>query len=246
MTYSFLLLLGSCLCTGLVAQSFQITNLKTGNTVAANEVSSCATAAHAQADLSYSVKNLTAQTQTLSVRKYEDQLNQVAAGDQAQAFFCTGAVCYVPAVMSATFALAAADSMELKLSLQEASVAGSSTLRYKVSNAAASESVQWTIQYMQATSIAAAGALAHEVSEVYPNPSSAACFISLKPSAHTQGMQLRIYDSAGALVSVRTIGGAEAGETTLRLSDGDLPPGLYLLLAEAGSRSITRKFIITP
>jgi hypothetical protein len=196
------------------------------------------------ADVSYYfiLKNITATTQTYTIRKYDNLLNTVSVGDEAAAYFCTGTTCYVPTVYSALFVIPANSSDDFIVYLDEASALGLSNIGYEVQNG--TEKLAITMRYNFATGIATNLNDLSSASNIYPNPSSSKSFIDVNALKELSGTSLKVYNCLGALVSSKEIS-LQKGKNKISIDNESLETGVYFVKIINGSSTLTRKLTVT-
>jgi hypothetical protein len=237
-------LLFSLLFFGLRSQStFQLTN-QTGNPgiVPNNSIFYRSTAGGATVEHNFEVKNISASTQVISVRKTELLLNTVSTTDIAEAYFCTGVNCYDPTVGSASMTLAPNESMVFKADLEEASIAGLSEVSYKLSNGG--ESITLVMKYNNPASIRSNTGLFSSVSAVYPNPCTSKSYMNISSAQDMEGATLTILNSLGAVVSSKHVS-IITGKNTINVIDAEnLNSGIYFVSLAYGNSIVTKKITI--
>lgn len=231
---------------GIKAQStvFKIVNSTNSVTVNDNDVFNQVTTPLNTTEHDLEVTNLTANTITISVRKYEDVLNTVAPGDVAQAYFCTNSTCYPAEVMSAPLVLTANETAIFKADLLEASAVGESSIRYKFTDAAnTSDYLMVNMKYNAPVSVKSNKALFTNVSGVYPNPSISKSYVNITSAQNLDGVNISILNSLGALVNSKTIN-LNSGTNKVMIDSESLSSGMYFISITSGASTATRKIII--
>lgn len=190
----------------------------------------------------FKLKNVTATTQTYTIRKNENTLNTIGAGDAAEAYFCTGTTCYVPAVSSAFFVISAMSDDDLTMYLSEASARGLSDVSYDVQNG--SEKITVELRYNYAMGISTNSSDLTSISNIYPNPSSSRSFIDVNATKELSGTNLQVYNCLGSVVSTKEIS-LEKGKNTIAIDSENLGTGIYVVKITNGSSTLTRKLTIT-
>ena len=232
-------------CLSILSQStFEITT-ETDVVVNANDIYYYSTSAGSSSDGHFDIKNISATTQTFTVRKYEDVINTVSPTDMAEASFCTGLNCYPPSVTNAIMILSPNQEILFKPSLQEASVTGVSQIRYKFSNANnTSEAITITLKYANTVSLAKNNLnLFNEVS-IFPNPASSKSALILNASSELSQATISIVNSLGAEVTSKSVD-LNIGKNTIPLSVEDLSEGIYFISISSTGKSITKKLIVS-
>jgi hypothetical protein len=224
--------------------TFEITT-ESGNVVATNDIYYYTTSPGESSDGHFDIKNISASTQTFTVRKYEDVLNTISSMDLAEASFCTGLNCYGPQVTSASMILSPGQKVLFKPSLIEASVTGVSQIRYKFANANnAMEAITISLKYANTVSIAKNNLnLFNEVS-VFPNPASSKSTLMLSSASELSYATISIVNSLGAQVISKSVD-LSIGKNTIPLPIETLSEGLYFVSITSNSATSTKKLIIS-
>ncbi len=190
----------------------------------------------------FKLKNITASTQTYTIRKYDNVLNTVGVGDAAEAYFCTGTTCYVPSVFSAFFVIPANSEDDFIVYLAEASAIGLSNVGYEVQNG--TEKLAITMRYNFATGINTNFSDLASVSNVYPNPSASKSFIDVNAAKELSGTSLKVYNCLGTLVSTKEIS-LQKGKNKISIDNENLETGVYFVKIVNGNSTLTRKLTVT-
>lgn len=225
-----------------------IKDLENGNaTVSNNQVFNQSTTASG-VDFHHilEVKNTSASSQTISVRKYEDQVNTVSGNDKAQAYFCFNTYCYTPEVMTATTALAAGASFTFYPKLDEASQVGESDIRYKITTTAdvAGENMILVMKYNAPVLVKENSTYFASVSAIYPTPSASKAYMDLTVAQETNGLTLKVINSVGSVVLNKQIS-LNKGKNTIGIDSENFDSGIYFVTLSNGSSKISKKLIIT-
>ena len=225
--------------------TFQISDLTNGTGIIANNsVFYRSTTPSATIDHSIEVKNLTATTVSVSVRRYDDVVNTVSVSDYAQANFCTGVTCYGTSVMTTVMTLTANQIVVFKADLIEATVVGQSEIRYKFSNPNnGSEATTTTIKYNNPLSVKNNSSLFSNVSNVYPNPSASKSYINFTSQGEINSVNVSIINNLGAIVSSKNVD-VMVGKNTIALDSENLNSGIYFVTISSGSNKISKKITI--
>ena len=142
---SHLTLICSLYFAGLNAQTavFQVSN---GTTVVNNnDVFNHTTSSGATITHSFEMKNISASTKTITIRKNDIQLNISTVPDTAHAYFCTGLNCFGPEVVNASVELSPNETMVFMADLEEATTPGNSEVGYKFSSSG--QSLTFSLKY---------------------------------------------------------------------------------------------------
>lgn len=192
----------------------------------------------------FEIKNTSATTQTIIVRRYDDLLNSVSASDNAVATFCLGTACYPPNVFTASVVLAANATATLTTDLEEASVVGISTVRYKVYDANNSvDAIIFTLNYNGPVSVKNIASVFYNVSDVYPNPSASIANINLTVSSSSTNVKISVLNSLGSIVLTKDAN-LNIGKNIISIDVENLPTGLYFINISQGNQKITKKITI--
>lgn len=233
---------------GMLAQTptFEIQNNDNSNIVVVNnEVFTKSVAALATHQSNFTIKNISATSQTINVRKYEDLLNTVSVSDKAEAVFCTGTTCYPPNIFTSSVVLSAGETIAFKADITEASIIGESNVRYKFTNANdANETISFTTKYNVPASVLKHTATFGSVSSVYPNPTNSNSFININAIDNTKDVKLNIINALGSVVNSKTIE-LNKGKNLIQLETENLNAGVYFISVSNKESIITRKITVT-
>jgi hypothetical protein len=209
--------------------------------VSNNQVFTGSVAAMGTASHHFDIKNISANTITVTVRKYEDLINTVTISDKAAAYYCFDGVCWSPSIITATYQLTAGSSFSFIPKLDEASVMGESNIRYRVSSSG--YDLYLTLKYNIPAGIKD---LLTEFSSLslYPNPSSGEIFAKIKSESDLNTANLIIYNSLGSIVKAKEIE-INKGYNLLSLGTEQLSAGIYFVQFNQGKSRITKKITIT-
>ncbi len=192
----------------------------------------------------FEIKNTSANTLTLSLRKYEDLINTVNAAnnDVAQAYFCFGTNCLPSNVMSYSVELNASESILLEAKFDEASIAGHSIVRYKFNNKTnTSDALIVTLKYDTNVGILNNQDQDHVFSEVYPNPSQHFLHIDYKNQIQPI-KEIKWMNASGQFLD-------QTFQTTLNekgitINYPDLSAGIYFIQIKTDKIISTKKVFI--
>jgi hypothetical protein len=190
----------------------------------------------------FQIKNLSANTLTFSVRKYEDLLN-AAGGTTAQAYFCFNTFCYTPGVSSATIQLPAGTTFSFIPKLDEATAVGESDLRYKISDGTPADDFWIYLKYNPPVNVKENTALFANTTSFYPNPSSSKTSIDITVSQDVAGTTLSVFNSLGAQVMNKEVA-LHKGKNTVSVDTENLESGIYFVRIVNGESRITKKITI--
>lgn len=210
--------------------------LVTNNQVFTGSVAALGTASH-----HFEIKNISANTITVTVRKYEDLINTVNISDKAAAYYCFDGICWSPSIITATYQLTAGSSFSFIPKLDEASVMGESNIRYRVS--AGGFDLYFTLKYNIPAGIRSNSGNYSSLS-LYPNPSSGKVFASISSEGELNAAKLNVYNSLGALVISNEIA-LKKGSNTFSLETDELGSGIYFVQFQTGKSTITKRITIS-
>ncbi|MBK9285239.1 MAG: T9SS type A sorting domain-containing protein [Sphingobacteriaceae bacterium] len=188
----------------------------------------------------FEIKNTSANTITVSVRKYEDLMNTVTVNDKAEAYFCFNTYCYIPSIITATTQMTSGSTFTFLPKLDEASVVGESKVRYRIS--AEGNDFYVDLRYNAPVGI-------NEVNKninsllVYPSPASEVLSINLQ-NKEIKKTTLSLYNSLGALI-ISEIRTTTSGNNSFDFNVSDLNSGIYFLQIKQGEEKMTKKIIIS-
>jgi hypothetical protein len=200
------------------------------------------------AENDFVIKNISASTQTYSLRRYDHQINTVSTNDKAQPYFCTGVNCFGTATKNATLSLAAGTTMTLRLELDEATATGESIIGYQLANPGnIGESFSLTIKYNSPSnpylSVVEQGAVNRSFSGVYPNPCASSAKIKFY-SGRDNSANLSISNTLGQVVSSKELS-FQAGHNEVALDLEDLSNGVYFMTMSGNGILHCDKFVIS-
>lgn len=246
-----LLLLASTLfisSLNLMSQSSILVTLSgNGSTVTNNAtfyVTADPTALAAETDFSF--KNISVSTKTLAVKRTDIHLNKVSSSDSAEAYFCTGLNCYPASItVSPDVILNANASESLKTYLQEASVEGTSDVKYEVYDVNnPTDKLSFTISYNNILSVKNLNSVFANVSDVYPNPSANKTQIAVYINNNVNNGFVTISNSLGSVVSSKHVE-LSSGKNIIHLDSENLSTGIYFATITSNNQKIVKKFTIT-
>jgi hypothetical protein len=230
--------------SGVAQTTFQVKN-EDNNTIVANNITySHSTSASLPLEHHFEIRNIGTVSQTLEVRKYEDEMNQVSSTDKSEAYFCTGLICYQPNVFSAPVELAPNETLSLKAYFNEATVPGASTVRYRVTNIDNSEVLTFSFRYTPQSTVTAIADLAELTNNllVYPNPAGSVANLSLNSPVAGNGT-LHIRNQLGMEVITREII-FDATSSNYQLDTTTLPAGIYSVSLETITGTTSKQLVI--
>lgn len=255
---AFTLLIGSL---SLTAQStLLVTETAHGGTISNGQVIYRTVAAGSigleQYDLN--IKNISSGTKSYKMKMFYDVRNYVvgspaSAADTANPFFCFGGSCETPHTMTSnkTETLtpnqdAVANSHPISVHYDEASVAGLSSIRYRLYdiNNPTVDFMEFTMKYNDPTaSIKTNAALLSYVSDVFPNPSNTKASITITSLYDINNAVVSITNALGSIVSSKQIE-LYLGKNSIDLDSQALSSGLYFATIAVNNTKITKKFTI--
>jgi hypothetical protein len=246
--YIFVFILFAFCSLSVLSQSvtFQVTDVSNGTGVIANNsVFYRNTTASSMVDHTFEIKNISAVTQSISVRRYDDVVNTVSVNDKAEANFCTGTTCYGTGVMTSVMTLTTNQIVIFKADLIEASAVGLSEIRYKFSNPNnGSEAITTTIKYNHPLSVKDNASLFNNVSNIYPNPTSSKSYVNVTSLGEENSLNVTIINALGATVSSKVVE-VSLGKNIISLDSENLNSGIYFVSISSGNQKITKKITIS-
>ena len=186
----------------------------------------------------FEIKNTSANTITVSVRKYEDLINTVTISDLAEAYFCFNTYCYIPTVITATTQLTAGSTFTFIPKLDEASVVGESNVRYRIS--AEGNNLYVVLKYNAPVGLKDLSNNNNFLS-LYPNPCSDNFTIEFENEK--EQFELAVYNSIGSKVITENKK-LSVGKNKVNVNTQSLSPGIYFIQISQGEKKLTKKIII--
>ena len=250
-----ILLASTLLISSLVsfAQStLLVTETAHGATISNGQVIYLTVGAVGSSQYDLNIKNISSTTKTYKMKMFYDVRNYVAVGDTANPLFCFGGTCEVPNTMvSKPETLtpnqdAIANSHPISVHYDEASVAGYSSIRYRLYdiNNSTVDSMEFTMKYNDATaSIRTNASLLSYVSNVFPNPSNTKASLNVTSLYDVNNAVVSITNALGSIVSSKHIE-LYSGKNTIDLDSQALSSGLYFATITVNNAKITKKFTI--
>lgn len=239
----------------LSQSSLLVTNLSNGGAVVANGAIIYKTVAGSGLDQTdINIKNISSTTKTYKMRMYKDTRHYVAPGDTANPYFCFGGSCFdentpvSPNTQSLTAnqdAQSIAPSKVINVHYDEASVAGYSSIRYRIYDIAnpSVDYTEFTIKYNDPTaSVKNITSVFATVSEIYPNPSSVKALLTIS-SLSDINATLTINNTLGAIVTSKTVE-LNTGKNIIPLDIENLNTGIYFVTITNGLSKIVKKFTV--
>ena len=250
------ILLASTLLISSLASFAQSTLLVTetahGATISNGQVIYLTVGAVGSSQYDLNIKNISSTTKTYKMKMFYDVRNYVAVGDTANPLFCFGGTCEVPNTMvSKPETLtpnqdAIANGHPISVHYDEASVAGYSSIRYRLYdiNNSTVDSMEFTMKYNDATvSIKTNASLLSYVSNVFPNPSNTKASLNVTSLCDVNNAVVLITNALGSIVSSKHIE-LYSGKNTIDLDSQTLSSGLYFATIIVNNSKITKKFTI--
>lgn len=240
---------------GLMAQSsLQVTNVSNGNSVITNGMVIYRTVgALAMDQIDINIQNISSGTKVYRMRMFQDTRNIVAPADSSNPYFCFGGQCYTPYVFSSTKTEtlttngdATTNGHPISVHYDEATVAGVSSIRYRIFDIAnpSGDQIEFTIKYNDPTaSVKSYSSLISFVSDVYPNPSSNKAFITVNSIADANSSLVTITNALGSTVYSKHID-LSIGKNTIPLEIESLSSGMYFATIISGNYKTVKKFNI--
>lgn len=193
----------------------------------------------------FEIKNISAATVSLSLRKYDDLINTIDQpnDDMGHAYFCFGTNCLPASVFTYTLELGVGESVLLDAKFDEASIAGHSSVRYKINDKVnTSDALTITLNYDTNVGLKESGFNASSFSEAYPNPAKQNVNIDF----NTQLIDLqsvRIINASGQVVQSNFYE-YNLNTTGLQINTSELNAGLYFVNLMSNKGSVTKKIVI--
>lgn len=189
----------------------------------------------------FEIKNTSASTLSLSLRKYEDLINTVnpSTNDVAQAYFCFGTNCLPSNVMTYSVELNAGESILLEAKFDEASIAGHSIIRYKFNNKNnPTDALIITLKYDTNVGLINNQKLDDLFSEAYPNPCQSIINFNYK-NQYQQIQEIKWFNASGAVLDrqFKSI----THEHGITLQCADLASGIYFIQIKTDKGISTKK-----
>lgn len=239
-----------------VAQnSFIVIQKNTSNTITPNTILDVVTTPTDLTTVTLDVQNISGTTNMYNVKRYDMQLHRVNATDTAEARFCFAGQCYMAGTFIGLTSLTLApsqntstlgDYFSLDCDLVDATVIGYSLVKYKIYNEnVAADSMIVTIRYNKALQFVGINEQKNTISAIHvvPNPAKDLANLSVV-SPQNQTAKLSIINALGQTVQSQSIV-LTAGKNNVPLALDDLSSGVYYVIVDSGTDSITRKLIIT-
>ncbi len=240
---------------GLFAQSsLLVTNSSNGNSVITNGMVIYRNVNGLGMDqLDINIKNTSSSTKTYKMRMYQDVRHIVAPGDSSNPYFCFGGQCYDPYTFTSAKTEtitangdATANGHPISIHYDEASVAGSSSIRYRIfeTTNVSSDVIEFTIKYNDlAASVKSYSSLISFVSEVYPNPANNKAFLTVNSAVDANNAVVTITNALGVNVYNKNIE-LSSGKNTVSLEMETLSSGIYFVSVGVGNFKTVKKFTI--
>lgn len=206
-----------------------------------NQVFTSSVSALGTASRHFEIKNISANTITVTVRKYEDLINTVNISDKAAAYYCFDGICWSPSIITATYQVTAGSSFSFIPKLDEASVMGESNIRYRISSLG--NDLYLTIKYNLPAGLSEINTAVSSL-VVYPNPSNGTTFAEMISKTENEMVKLALYNSLGSLVESKDVI-LNKGKNTVSAGTENLEAGVYFLQIQKGNTRITKKITIT-
>lgn len=250
-TLSFSILLSAF---AFAQSTLLVTNVSTGSSTITNGMLIYRTVgANIMDQMDINIKNIGSSTTSYKMKMYYDQRHIVAPGDSSNPYFCFGGTCYTPNAFtsSQTETLtpgqdAVAKTHPISVHYDEATMAGISSIRYKIYdiNNSSVDVMEFTVNYNDpAASIKTNTSLFSNVSDVYPNPSGNKAFVSINTSYELNNVSVSIINSLGTIVSSKNIE-LNIGKNVVPLDVESLSSGIYFATITSGNSKIVKKIII--
>jgi hypothetical protein len=252
------LLLIATLFIGFVStaqNSFIVLKQNTTTTVSPNTLYDVATTPATLTTNTFDVKNTSSVTNVYNVTRYDLHLFRLTSIDTAEARFCFASQCYGAPILTGLFTLTLTpnqntatmgDYYSLDCDLSEASIKGYSLVKYTIFNVnQPSDSIQFTIRYndqLKNVGIKEQNSLTTDL-QIVPNPANEATTISFTAKS-SQASQLSVYNVIGQSVYQKTIS-ITAGKNSFPIDMSNLPAGIYNVVIDNGTSTVTKKLTVT-
>jgi hypothetical protein len=238
--------------SAMAQSSIKILVHSTGNQVAANASYQATVAAEDVCTIEFEIQNIGSATNSYKVKRYDIQLNATAT-ETAQAYFCYAGRCFGPTTIVSDDAQTLAPNQKssditglyqmLSADLQEATVAGKSTVKYTFYNVASpSDSAQFSIVYNGTPTGLSSLTKSNASLAVYPNPVKDNATLKLYAPEAGSG-KIALFNSLGAVVLEKQVQLTE-GNNTIQVNTAALPAGVYFcnFITEAGT--VTKRIVV--
>lgn len=231
---------------GLTGQNFQLINNQNSAIISTGDIVINQTIPDQTATHHFLMKNTSAVTRTVAIRKTIVALNAPPAEDPALAYFCTGELCYDASTMNVSINLAAGDTMTFTTDLDEAIIAGYSEVNYKFSarGPADTTTFDFNMKYNPSpTGISKNTSVLSGLSSIFPNPTTGNAFMNLNSDREISGVQVSIINSLGARVYSKEVN-LSNGKNIITLETDNLNAGIYFVSVRYGSTLVTKKLTV--
>jgi Secretion system C-terminal sorting domain len=230
--------------SGLNAQltSFEIRDANNNTLITNGGIYYKSTTAYSNEVFIYTIKNITASSQTYNFTKIDVQMNKIGPADSAFAYFCTGILCFGSTTYTSNVTLTAGEVMTLRFDLEEASAAGLSIVKYGIKNANSSETFSVTFQYNNPLGLRDNFNLQFSSTGIYPNPGLDNLYLNII-SKDPETIHYSIVNILGETVA-NASSSLEAGENVLKLDTELLESGIYYLRMFGQSQLPAQKFVV--
>ena len=235
----------------LAQSSLLVTNVSAGSSTLTNGMVIYRTVGSGALDqVDINIQNLSSSTKTYKMRMYYDTRHVVAAGDSSNPYFCFGTSCYPVNVLISTNSITLTANQIVNgtsVHYDEASMAGASSIRYKIYDPSNSsvDVMEFTVKYNDylAVSVKTNPELILNISDVYPNPSNNRAFVTINTNSEVNNASLSIINSLGSIISLKNIE-LNIGKNVIPLDIETLSSGIYFTTITSGNSKIVKKIII--
>lgn len=225
--------------------ALEIKNEDNGNAIVLNgAVFSRSIAPFATVTNHFLVKNVSASTKTIAVRRFDNTLNTIGMGDKASAYFCVGTFCYAPQLSFTVEVVAAGATFSLQPKLDEASASGESNITYEVfDNGNPTDLISMEFRYNTPVSVKENNGYFSSVSSVYPNPANAKAFVDVNANTELNAISIKVYNSLGSVVNDKKVN-LSKGKNTVAIDTENLNSGIYFVSIGNDNSRIVKKITI--
>jgi hypothetical protein len=236
------------LINGLAQVSLEISNSTSGNIISNNAVISETVMAGGQSHTSIKVKNIGTGTKVFGMTRTDITMNPGSV-----AYFCFAGQCYTPIVFSSpstnqlTLTSGQSDLTGVLYYDENATASGYSEVKYKIFDINnITDNVVFTFKFNSIISSIKENNLGlANVSDVYPNPSTASnSKINVTSNVNLSDVEIKITNALGSVVSNRKVD-LNSGKNIIELDNDSLNSGIYFVTISSSNYKIVKKFTLT-